>query len=354
MLSGTEASSETASTRTPRKKRVGVISTFVWDVIHGRDKRQVAVEEWGGVSYALSGFDAALPDDWEIVPLVKVGADLIERASLYCRSLRRMAPDFALIEVPYPNNRVELRYLDDERRAEYLTGGVPGWTWLGLKPVLEAANLDALYINYLAGWELDLETTQLVRTHFAGPIYADLHMLVMAVQSDGLRVAQPLPDVAAWCACFDVLQVNEEEMSMMAPDSMALAATAMAAGVSVLCVTLGKRGAVYVAAPGIDVLSNIPRLAGHTSSLSTSPRGGHGAFGAVRTELVPPVPARIDGPGDPTGCGDVWGATHFSRLLAGDMLTDAIRAANHAASRNVEHRGASGLAHHLRGELSTT
>lgn len=128
MLAGTETSSETASTPTPRKKRVGVISTFVWDVIHGRDKRQVAVEEWGGVSYALSGFDAALPDDWEIVPLVKVGTDLIERASLYCRSLRRMAPDFALIEVPYPNNRVELRYLDDERRAEYLTGGVPGWT----------------------------------------------------------------------------------------------------------------------------------------------------------------------------------------------------------------------------------
>ena len=71
-----------------------------------------------------------------------------------------------------------------------------------------------------------------------------------------------------------------------------------------------------------------------------------------RVALVPAVPPRIDGAGDPTGCGDVWGATHFSRLLAGDMLTDAIAAANRAASRNVEHRGASGLANHLRGELS--
>jgi hypothetical protein len=34
------------------------------------------------------------------------------------------------------------------------------------------------------------------------------------------------------------------------------------------------------------------------------------------------------------------------------MLTDAIAAANRAASRNVEHRGATGLANHLRGELS--
>ena len=55
---------------------------------------------------------------------------------------------------------------------------------------------------------------------------------------------------------------------------------------------------------------------------------------------------------DPTGCGDVWGATHFSRLLAGDSLGDAMRAAHRAAARNVEHRGASGLASHLRGELS--
>jgi sugar/nucleoside kinase (ribokinase family) len=338
----------------PVKKRVGVISTLVWDVIYGRDRRAVPVEEWGGISYALSGFDAALPEDWEIVPICKVGADLAEGARRFLRRLRRIAPDAALVEVPYPNNRVELRYIDDERRSEYLTGGVPGWNWLGLKPLIDDAHLDALYINFMSGWELDLTTAQLLRAHFRGPIYCDLHMLAMAVQPDGLRVARPLPDVAAWCGCFDVLQVNEDEMQLMAPDPMALAATAMAAGVSCLCVTLGKRGAVYVAAPGVERLYDIPRLAGHTSTLSTSPRGGSGALGAVRTALVPSVPPRIDGPGDPTGCGDVWGATHFSRLLVGDMFTDAIAAANRAASRNVEHRGASGLSQHLRGELSTT
>lgn len=339
---------------TTRRKRVGVIGTFVWDVIHGRDRRAVPVEEWGGITYSLSGLDAALNDEWEIVPLMKVGHDLADRARAFCRSLRHIAPDAQLIEVPQPNNRVELRYLDDERRSEYLSGGVPGWSWLGLKPVLESARLDALYINFLSGWELDLETTQLVRASFAGPIYCDLHMLVMSVQADGLRVARPLPDVAAWCSCFDVLQVNEDEMAMMAPDSMALSATAIAAGVSCLCVTLGKRGAVYVAAPGIERLSDVPRAGALTGTISTGSRGGGGALGAVRTALIAAVPPRIDGPGDPTGCGDVWGATHFSRLLAGDMFTEAIAAANRAASRNVEHRGATGLANHLRGELSAT
>ncbi len=348
---GSEAHTDRRADSMPGK-RVGVIGSFVWDVIYGRDRRAVPVEEWGGITYALSGLDAALNAEWDIVPLMKIGSDLADRGRAYLRTLRHLAPDASLIEVPQPNNRVELRYIDDERRTEHLTGGVPAWTWMGLKPVLDAANLDALYINFLSGWELDLETTQLIRAHFTGPIYCDLHMLVMAVQPDGLRVPRPLPNVAEWCACFDVLQVNEDEMEMMAPDPMALAATAMAAGVSCLCVTLGRRGAVYVAAPGFERLHDLPSARGHSAALSTSPRGGAGAFGAVRTGLVPAVPARVDGPGDPTGCGDVWGSTHFSRLLSGDMFTEAMAAANRAASRNVEHRGASGLANHLRGELS--
>jgi hypothetical protein len=326
-------------------RRLGVIGTFVWDVIYGRDVRSAPIEEWGGISYALAGLDAALPDDWEIVPLIKVGSDLGARAQAFFRSLRHAAPDAALVEVAAPNQRVELHYHTEDRRSEFLSGGVPGWSWAGLKPLLDLARVDALYVNFLSGWELDLETMLLLRQYFRGAIYCDLHMKVMAVQPNGLRTPEPLPNVADWCRCFDFLQVNEDEMAMMAPDPMALSATALAAGVSCLVVTLAKRGAVYFAAPGFESLSNLPRRAG----LSTSPRGGTGALGAVRTALVPAEATRH---GDPTGCGDVWGATYFSRLIAGDRLGDAIVAAHRAAGRNVEHRGATGLANFLRGELS--
>lgn len=322
--------------------RVGVIGSFVWDVIHGRDPRALPVEEWGGITYALSGLDAALPDDWEIVPLIKVGEDLAPRAREFIASLTHIAGDATVIEVPYPNNRVELRYYSDERRSEILTGGVPGWNWLGLKPVLATARLDALYINFLSGWELDLETTQLVRGHFAGPIYCDLHMLAWAVQPTGLRTLRPIPNVREWCSCFDLLQVNEDEMTMLAPDPMALAATALHAGVRCLIVTLGKRGAVYFAPPDFNGIDDI------------RPSGSLGAStGPVRTALVPIEAATLTD-GDPTGCGDVWGATYFSRLLAGDNLGDAILAAHRAAARNVSHRGATGLANHLRGKISLT
>jgi hypothetical protein len=329
------------------KHRVGVIGTFVWDVIHGRDPLQLPIQEWGGITYSLAALDAALTEDWEIVPIMKIGRDLAAAAGEYLRGLDRIAPDAALVEVPYPNNRVELRYHDAERRSEYLSGGVPGWSWIGLKPLLDDARLDALYINFLSGWELDLATTQMIRRHLQVPIYCDLHMLVMAVQSNGLRTPRPLPQVVDWCGCFDILQVNEDEMRMMAPDALALSATAMSAGVSCLAVTLGQRGAVFFAAPGFERLDDIPPRDG----LATLPRGGRGSLGPVRTALVPPE--SIAASGDPTGCGDVWGATHFSRLLAGDNLTDALHAAHRAAARNAEHRGATGLAHHLKGKIST-
>jgi sugar/nucleoside kinase (ribokinase family) len=125
----------------------------------------------------------------------------------------------------------------------------------------------------------------------------------------------------------------------MAPDPMGLAAIAFANGVKSLSITLGSRGVVYFAAPGFETIRDLRRDALIQPS------------GAIRTARVPAKPTR-HGPGDPTGCGDVWGATYFSRLLAGDKLDAAIDRALEAAARNVDHRGATGLADYLRGELS--
>lgn len=328
-----------AAASRPAAKRLGVIGSFVWDVIHGRDPRDAPVEEWGGITYALSALDAALTNDWQVVPLVKVGADLAPRAREFLRGLRRIAPDADPIVVPQQNNRVEIRYFSAERRSEVLTGGVPPWHWLGLKPLLR--DLDALYINLLSGFELDLEVAQFIRQHFRGPIYCDLHSLLLAIQPGGLRTPRRLENPEGWLRCFDIVQVNEDEMALIAPDPLALAATAMNCGVASLVVTLGARGVVYVNAPGFERLGDLERR-------------GDAAFmsGAVQTALVPAVHARVKGTEqDPTGCGDVFGATLFSRLVCGDTFSVALHSAVQAAARNVEFRGASGLAHHLRGEL---
>ncbi len=147
--------------------KIGVLGSLVWDVIYGRDSAAPPVEEWGGIAYALAGFDAALPDEWEIVPLIKVGSDLRDRAADLIRSLTHVAPGARCIEVPVPNNRVVLRYQSAERRCERMSGGVPGWTWSELGPMVR--DLDALYINFISGFEMELGTAQALRQAYRRP-----------------------------------------------------------------------------------------------------------------------------------------------------------------------------------------
>jgi hypothetical protein len=336
--------------------RIGIVGSLVWDVIYGRDPVAPPIEEWGGIAYALSALDASLPPAWEIVPLIKVGRDLSGRAQDFLRSLKRLAPGARCVEVTAPNNRVVLHYQSSERRCERMAGGVPGWTWAELGPMVQ--DLDALYVNFISGFELCLGTAQALRQGFQGPIYADLHSLFLGMQQDGMRVLQPLPNAPAWFGCFDLVQLNEEEMRQLTPDPLTLAAGALGAGVSLLVVTLGPRGVAYVAAPGFDELAG--RLGGgaagrqqHTnSSLAEAgllPRGPTASL-SVRTALIP---AREVETLDPTGCGDVFGAAAFARLLVGEPVEAALRHAADLAARNAAFRGATGLSHHLRGELVT-
>jgi hypothetical protein len=338
--------------------KVGVIGSLVWDLIHGRDPLAPPTEEWGGIAYALGGLDASLPPDWEIVPLIKVGRDLAPEAAELLRGLSRLTPGGRCIEVPAPNNRVVLHYQSAERRCERMSGGVPAWTWAELGPMV--LDLDAIYLNFISGFELALGTAQALRQGFRGPIYADLHSLFLGMQHDGMRVLQPLADPTAWFECFDVVQLNEDEMRQLSPDPLSLSAQALGAGTSLLVVTLGPKGAAYVAAPGFEGWRAGGEAGGRAASDSPlgvtlesrrlrsaqadSPRGGL----AARTALIPP-PA-VDAV-DPTGCGDVFGAAACARLLAGDQVEDALRHATAMAARNATLRGAGGLSRHLRGEL---
>jgi len=304
---------------------------MVWDTIH-RSHRNGPEEEWGGISFALAALDVALPHDWVIVPLIKVGRDLAPEANRFLATLDRRAEHARFIEVPEPNNRVTLRYGDEGRRTEQMRGGVPGWQWHELGPMVH--DLDAIYCNMISGFELTLETAQLLRRGYDGPIYADLHSLTLAVGDNGLRIPQPLTHTDDWFACFDVVQVNEDELSMIGPDPMAVAARALANGVGLLIVTLGDQGAVYFSA-GPSAFAFADRTSETASTL--------------RTAKIPAV--RLAEVRAPTGCGDVFGATVVSHLIQGDGVEDAVRAANAFASRNAQYHGATNLQYHLRGGI---
>ena len=319
-------------------KRVGVVGTMIWDSVTGRDGPGTS-QEWGGIGYSLAALDAALEGEWRVVPLVKVGRDLAASAAQFLKDLACLVPGGRFVEVPEMNPRVSLRYEDLERRRENLSGGVPPWTWQELGPMV--LGLDALYVNYITGFETDLLTMQALRHAFKGPIYGDLHSLALGIQPDGARFLRPLEQALAWLTCFDVVQLNEDEMDQLGPEPLALSSRALEMGVGGVCVTLGPRGTVYVAAGDFAGLGWAGRA---------RPPRGDGA-GLVTTALIEPQGGSVSG--DPTGCGDVFGGTIVARLLQGDGLEAAIRSANRAARLNVGFRGAAGLQHHLRGALLT-
>jgi sugar/nucleoside kinase (ribokinase family) len=324
--------------------RVGILGTMVWDRILARDGRSEPFEEWGGITYSLAAADASLPSDWRLVPILKIGSDLQDRAFTFLRTLDNVDLTSGIRIVPQPNNRVELLYQDDERRCERLTGGVPPWTWPELAPIV--AEVDALYVNFLSGFELSLADAVQLRLGYHGPMYADLHSLLLGVDPTGMRTPQPLLAWRDWLRCFDAVQVNEDELGLLASawgDPWLFAAQVVGDELKLLLVTLGARGAAYVAS---DTFNEDP-MQWRPQGIARPPWTGVGA--ESRKIAQDALPAH----GDPTGCGDVWGATCYIRMLAGDGLESAMAVANRAALRNVLHRGATGLNQHLRGRIST-
>lgn len=322
-------------------KRLGVIGTLVWDTIHDRDGRREPIEEWGGASYSLAALSVALPKEWEIYPIMKVGRDLAEDAYSFLRELPRVRVGSGIQLVQEPNNRVELRYHESQKRVECMVGGVPPWNWTELAPEIDRC--DALYVNFISGFEMVLHTAKALRAGFPGPTYADLHSLFMGIEPKGFRVPKALPFSGAWLRCFDAVQMNDDEFELLGRqwgDPWHLASEVVGTEVKLIMVTMGPDGAGYVLGPGFSAdPGEWPEI-----------RHRVGATGPSRSGRVPVPGGMRDG--DPTGCGDVWGATFFAQLLAGDGLESAMEAANRLASRNVEHRGARGLHNHLKGQLN--
>lgn len=283
--------------------RLGAVGTLIWDTVHHPSGGPAPVEQLGGAAYSLAALSAACPEGWSIEPIMKVGSDLFANATAWLRDLPNTHLGGGLRPVPEPNNRVELRYHDPVNRCEMLTGGVPPWSAAEL--LAATADLDALYVNLVSGMEMDLETARSLRAGFGGPIYGDLHSLFLGPPGHGPRRPRTPPDWEAWLGCFDTVQMNETELALLGVPPERLA-DLLELGPSLVVVTRGADGA----------------------SLATRSRRDEGP--GPETRHVPVPGGHVEG--DPTGCGDVWGATLCMALLAGAPVTAAVGAAHAAAT----------------------
>jgi len=315
---------------------LGIVGTLVWDTIHGPAGGE-PVTDWGGIAYSLAAWEAAAPPDWTMLPIIKVGADLREKADEFLATFHGAASLGFVVTVPEPNNRVELFYYDRSRRCERLTGGVPGWT--AEEIVRGALSCDALYVNFISGWELAPAAITTLRSGFHGPMWCDVHSLILGVAEGGMREPRPLVNRADWLGSFDLVQVNEDELEILAAPGPARShrlADLLSDGAEAVFVTLGAGGAEWVARAGTRWAP------GPVASTVRAVVAGNAAVETIVSE----------GATDPTGCGDVWGLTCFGALLEGAGIPEAVRRANRLAAATATGQGTIGLASRLAAALS--
>ena len=286
-------------TRRPRVPKVGVVGSLVWDLIHGRDPLAPPTEEWGGIAYALGGLDASLPPDWEIVPLIKVGRDLAPRggraAHGACRGSRRAGAASRC------RRRTTAWCCTTSRRsgaASGCRGGVPGWTWLELGPMVR--DLDA----HLSQLHLRLRARAGHRAGAAPGIpRPDLRRPAQPVPGHAARRHPGAPAPGGPGGLVRLLRRGPAQRGRDAPalagPAVAVSAQALGAGVSLLVVTLGPKGAAYVAAPGFDGWAGGRQTAGDRtvggSTGRSQARPSAAGIGRLRRR-----PASSDSPDRPT------------------------------------------------------
>ena len=304
-------------------RRLGALGTLVWDTNWHPTVLAASgapLQQWGGAVYSLSSLAATCPPGWQVEPIIKVGEDLVDQAFDRLASLPHLSLPGGIRRVPQPNNRVELRYHDESHRAELLTGGVPPWTFDELEPLLP--HLDALYVNFIAGAEMALEDTLRLRRAFRGLMYGDLHSLFLGEPGPTARPPRALPRSGEWLSCFDVIQLNEAELFLLSSGRewdwmLRLFAEA---GVKLVVVTLGPMGARY------GVAADLPSDPLAWPAVRVRER-------RYRSGVVPPPLGEL--PGDPTGCGDVFGAALLAGLLGRWPLEEAIARAQRLAAEKM-------------------
>jgi len=297
-----------------RPVRIAVIGTLCWDRIIRPDKS--VTESFGGVAYTILTLASLLESKAEIIPICNIGQDRFSDAV----DLFKQSPDVklnGLSRVEERNNAVTLIYKDSQTREEILEGGVPS---LRLEQVGPFLDVDYILINFISGWDIELEALQKIRKKSQAKIYLDLHSLTLGIDDKGRRFSKKPKGWEEYLACADYLQLNQTELEtilgrkLKKSDLKGASGQLMELGQEMVMVTLSDRGC-HLTCRSVDN-ENVCR------ELVSKP--------------VRPV-------ADTTGCGDVFGAGFLAKLIATNDPVQAADFANYVAGLKATFSGLEGL-----------
>ena len=210
----------------------------------------------------------------------------------------------ALYKSDHRNNKIYLKYLDSNEREERADDILPP---IEAKKFESVSDSDALFFNFISGFDVTIDTLQEVRKTFGGKMLMDLHSLSLGIDEKGYRYKRIPQNWKSWVACFDCVQMNQVEADLITDyenginNHKELAEYLLSSGAEVVNITLGENGSF------LAYLEDEKIEQRHMPS---------------RKDVVAV---------DPTGCGDAYLAAFGIEYVRGSHPVAAARNANKIA-----------------------
>lgn len=266
--------------------RIAIIGSINRDIIV--TERGISHESLGGILYNLLALAELGQNVLNLYPITFIGSDR-EKNLLHMLCCRKGISLEGISALSGNTNTNRLVYINDNERRETAQFCTPAITFEMIAPYL---NCDILLFNFIAGYDVSLQTLKTVRAKTHATLFMDVHSLVLEQTTTGVRTFHSVRNWRQWAAQIDILQMNTRELLFFTG-----------------CTKHAKENDETTVRTLIsEIVQSGPRFVLITA-------GNRGIYLGTRKRIFF-FPQRYTAPvADSTGCGDIFTAAFLARLL---------------------------------------
>jgi sugar/nucleoside kinase (ribokinase family) len=193
-----------------------VLGHYSYDIVP--DPAGAATERPGGLHAAITTLAGLCSRQDRIIPCFGVGTADHAAVVSALRPYENVDPS-TIYPIDTPTHRVRYFSAEDGTRAACPSELAPPIPFDRLRRLLD---VDGILINMISGADLRLETLDEIRMAVRGSgtkVHFDYHNLTCGIGEGGRRWRRPLPDWRRWAFMVDTVQLNEEEIAGLAPET---------------------------------------------------------------------------------------------------------------------------------------